>query len=297
MRSSFVIVLLSLSACTLWQPPRRPTQQLAGAQRQAQSSHVVSRGETLSSIARKYLGEGGKWSDIAAVNPGLDPNRLRPGQEIFLPGGIQLAANDMSVGSAPRFRLTPGKDSAGKDALPPAKRPVKTARLADKKSEKSLTAKAATKTTPKATAKTAAKKTSKQTAKVKPPKQSSPLNDSDFALSGSPKGELGDQPAPKVELASAAEPKTAKVVPEKPKATPKTAIASASRSASKSGSAPLRMGASTTTAVRNDEAPRVIQDSENIVLRRPSASKPPSQVARSSFYSCMADKCALHKSN
>jgi len=49
--------------------------------------YVVARGDTLSGIAAQF---GLRWQDIAAVNPGLDPNRLRVNQTIYLPGAVDV---------------------------------------------------------------------------------------------------------------------------------------------------------------------------------------------------------------
>ena len=47
--------------------------------------HVIVRGDTLYSLARRYLGHGRRWKEIQAANPGLDPRKLRIGQEIVIP--------------------------------------------------------------------------------------------------------------------------------------------------------------------------------------------------------------------
>jgi len=47
--------------------------------------HIVERGETLTSISEFYFGDGNAWKKIAAANPGLDPNRIKPGQVIIIP--------------------------------------------------------------------------------------------------------------------------------------------------------------------------------------------------------------------
>ena len=46
--------------------------------------HTVKRGEVLSSISKKY---NVKMSAIVAANQGLDPNRIRIGQKLNIPGG------------------------------------------------------------------------------------------------------------------------------------------------------------------------------------------------------------------
>jgi nucleoid-associated protein YgaU len=53
--------------------------------------HVVARGETLRAIARSRLGDADRWREIVAANPGLDPERLRVGAKLRLPGGERAA--------------------------------------------------------------------------------------------------------------------------------------------------------------------------------------------------------------
>ena len=47
--------------------------------------HVVRSGESLFGIARARLGDGRRWQEIAAVNPGLTPANVRAGQRVRLP--------------------------------------------------------------------------------------------------------------------------------------------------------------------------------------------------------------------
>lgn len=47
--------------------------------------HVIVKGDTLYSLAKRYLGHGRRWKEIQAANPGLDPKKLRVGQEIVIP--------------------------------------------------------------------------------------------------------------------------------------------------------------------------------------------------------------------
>ena len=47
--------------------------------------YTITPGDTLRAIAIKLYDDGRLWSDIAAVNPGVDPRRLKPGQVIKLP--------------------------------------------------------------------------------------------------------------------------------------------------------------------------------------------------------------------
>ena len=48
-------------------------------------TYTVRKKDTLWSIAKKHLGDGQRWKEIVAANPGLDPRKLMPGQTIKLP--------------------------------------------------------------------------------------------------------------------------------------------------------------------------------------------------------------------
>lgn len=67
-------------------------------QQRRQREHVVARGETLSQIAMEQLGTSRRWQEIVALNPGLDPNSLRVGQKLKLPGA---GASTPTVAPAP----------------------------------------------------------------------------------------------------------------------------------------------------------------------------------------------------
>jgi LysM repeat protein len=69
--------------------------------------HVVKPGETLGAIARKYQV---KVSDLAVANNIADPKKIRPGQELVIPGFT-------AVGSAPATAAAPA-------ASPPAAAPT-----------------------------------------------------------------------------------------------------------------------------------------------------------------------------
>lgn len=53
----------------------------------AGSSYVVQRGDSLWKIAEKTLGDGRRWKELAALNGVRNPDLIRPGQVIRLPGG------------------------------------------------------------------------------------------------------------------------------------------------------------------------------------------------------------------
>ena len=48
-------------------------------------SHVIRAGDTLWSLAEEYLGANSRWQEIVALNPEVQFNRLRTGQEIRIP--------------------------------------------------------------------------------------------------------------------------------------------------------------------------------------------------------------------
>lgn len=52
------------------------------------TAYTVKKGESLSKIAYRY---GLRWQDVAAANPGLNPNKLKEGQVISLPGTVDTS--------------------------------------------------------------------------------------------------------------------------------------------------------------------------------------------------------------
>jgi len=48
-------------------------------------TYTIVKGDTLYSIARRHYGNGNRWPDIVAANPGLEPTRLPVGKVITLP--------------------------------------------------------------------------------------------------------------------------------------------------------------------------------------------------------------------
>lgn len=335
-----LFALLTLSACSYFRTPPELPQQTAQPVREIQISHVVSRGETLSAIARRYLGEGGRWSEIAAANPGVNPNKLQPGQELIIPDNTMLAAAESSVTSEPRFRLGAPQEAQPKhltkNGLPVAKSTTRSSTKSTTKTKKASEAQTASLAKKSSSKKSlaAAKNNSVQTASAQPQKASrtsrapleQPLEDRDYALTG----EVGDKPArvaapvesspppsvtetaralesTRTEIASAEiDPAPQKI--ERVKTAPSKS-ASAKSSPSDSGSVvrikPITgRETASTTARSNERSSNRNSDRDNVpsittpqttVIRRPTAVKPATQVARSSFYSCMADKCSYHR--
>ncbi|HET9985424.1 MAG TPA: D-alanyl-D-alanine carboxypeptidase/D-alanyl-D-alanine-endopeptidase [Longimicrobiales bacterium] len=95
-------------------PPGSPAAPPAPATRAAPPAqpvyHTVSRGETLDRIARKY---GTTVAALQAANPGLEPRRIRPGQQIVVsdPGAPAPAPSADRPTAAPRAR-TPARPQA-----------------------------------------------------------------------------------------------------------------------------------------------------------------------------------------
>ncbi len=51
----------------------------------AQGSYTIQKNDTLWKIAERHYGNGQRWTDIAAANPGTNPKKLAVGQTIVLP--------------------------------------------------------------------------------------------------------------------------------------------------------------------------------------------------------------------
>lgn len=50
-----------------------------------QKTYTVKKGDTLFAIAKSNYGTGRDWQKIAAANPGLEPSKLKVGQQIVIP--------------------------------------------------------------------------------------------------------------------------------------------------------------------------------------------------------------------
>jgi len=76
--------------------PERPqlSPSLTSPQAGAQQIHVVESGETLTSIASQYYGNGNKFKLILDANPGLNPNRLKLGAKLIIPAARETVIND-----------------------------------------------------------------------------------------------------------------------------------------------------------------------------------------------------------
>ncbi len=63
-------------------------------------AYKVQDGDTYESLARTKLGKASLWTEIQNLNPGIKPEKLRAGQEIFLPTAAALATKDAARAAA-----------------------------------------------------------------------------------------------------------------------------------------------------------------------------------------------------
>lgn len=72
-------------------PPANPRRDRLQAAAPASGGYVVRRGDNLSKIAQRELGDANRWREIAAANNLRNPNRLQPGQRLVIPGARAAA--------------------------------------------------------------------------------------------------------------------------------------------------------------------------------------------------------------
>ncbi len=85
----------------------------------SEQRHTVQRGETLSSLAAKYLGSANRFEEIYQANTDRlrNPNDVRPGMELQIPGD-QLANKPQVNGTTPAPRMATRPDAPS--SQPPA---------------------------------------------------------------------------------------------------------------------------------------------------------------------------------
>lgn len=78
---------------TYLEPMPEPTIPLAGPSLDltatpalpAPRTHTVQRNDTMWSLAVRYLGDGQRWRDIAAINPDVKPTAIPVGTKLLIP--------------------------------------------------------------------------------------------------------------------------------------------------------------------------------------------------------------------
>ena len=83
----------------------------------------MQKGDSLALIARRTLGKESRWTEIAALNPGLTPKNLKVGAKLTLPS--DAAATPKGVATAvPKPATTPKpKPKANESASKPKPKP------------------------------------------------------------------------------------------------------------------------------------------------------------------------------
>lgn len=73
-------------------PPDKPRRDPVSPPPPGLPTVTVGPGERLWGIAERALGAGERWQEIVALNPGLEPKKLREGQVLKLPAGARTNA-------------------------------------------------------------------------------------------------------------------------------------------------------------------------------------------------------------
>jgi nucleoid-associated protein YgaU len=84
----------------------------------AGQGYVVKSGDTPATIAREYLGDVSRWTEIARVNPGLEARSLKVGQTLRLPeGATPRAAGAQVATTGKKPTAAPGVPAASGEPL------------------------------------------------------------------------------------------------------------------------------------------------------------------------------------
>ncbi len=94
-------------------PPATGSSGSAPAASGARTVQVAS-GDSLWRIAERELGDGNRFREIAALNPGVDPNRLAAGTRLVLPAGEPAAAAPAPTPSVARAQAQPSTPPANR---------------------------------------------------------------------------------------------------------------------------------------------------------------------------------------
>jgi len=104
-----------------------PTQPLTPPAAPATNSgeYVVQKGDSLALIARRTLGKESRWTEIAALNPGLTPKNLKVGAKLALPTDATASAAPTSTPTSTPKPKTKPSESAPKPKTELAAAPEK----------------------------------------------------------------------------------------------------------------------------------------------------------------------------
>jgi nucleoid-associated protein YgaU len=70
--------------------------------------YVVKSGDTLSKIAKEFYGDGNRWQEIFEANQDQveNPNQIRPGWELLIPGLADEKGDKLRRAGRPRHEAT-----------------------------------------------------------------------------------------------------------------------------------------------------------------------------------------------
>ncbi len=71
------------------------------------ASYTVKKGDTLSSIATKTLGNSGRWTELKKLNPSINPDRLVVGAKLRVPesSGAKSSGDEVVASVSPKHRV------------------------------------------------------------------------------------------------------------------------------------------------------------------------------------------------
>lgn len=288
------ILLGAISCDKIWihpHPPVARVQPEEAAEEPTAISHRVNKGETLFKIAKQYTGRGQNWKAIAAFNTGLKPGALKPGQEILIPASVLSSDATTYAGLDTNPELSYARFSLKNEDQPLTAKASMKARMAkndaalakaQKKSLKLAAKRApALKETPiiKAKANTKIAPIVGDTPILKsPPTSSRPEAIEEFAEFTKP------SPIGKVPPVIAAVPEIAPIAPT-------ASITKKKNERVITAKTPIQKLEPTKSAIISKKDGRAHAREMDVNAKEPVAEE---QSSRSSFYSCMADKCSLH---
>ncbi|MBI1302516.1 MAG: LysM peptidoglycan-binding domain-containing protein [Phycisphaera sp.] len=99
--------------------PERPTTVgSTGGASSTEQIHVVASGDTMSGIAKRYLGKESAWNAIAKANPNVDPTAMKVGTRLRIPAadGTSSAAGTGSTAGSTASNSASGSSSSPSSA-------------------------------------------------------------------------------------------------------------------------------------------------------------------------------------